>query len=36
MERDVRRWVEADAAIRAGRLTYEITPWFGIPGSTLT
>ncbi len=32
---EVQTWVEADPAVIAGRFTYEIYPWFGIPGGTL-
>jgi uncharacterized protein YciI len=32
---EIRKLVEADPAIIAGRLTYEIHSWFGIPGDAL-
>ena len=32
---EVRGWVEADPAVQAGRFTYEIFPWFSIPGAKL-
>lgn len=28
-------WVETDPAIKAGRLSYEIKPWYGAKGSVL-
>ena len=31
----VKRLSEGDPAVRAGRLTYEIYTWFGIPGEGL-
>lgn len=31
----VRQLCEGDPAVRAGRLVYEIYPWFGIPGDCL-
>ncbi len=32
---EVKRLSEADPAVRAGRLVYEIYHWFGIPGECL-
>ncbi len=32
---EVRRLLEGDPAFQAGRVTYEIHPWFGIPGDCL-
>jgi uncharacterized protein YciI len=32
---EVKRLSEADPAVQAGRLVYEIHPWFGIPGDSL-
>jgi uncharacterized protein len=32
---EVRRLSEGDPAVQAGRLVYEIYPWFGIPGESL-
>ena len=32
---EARTLVEADPAVKAGRLTYEIYPWFGLPGDSL-
>ena len=32
---EVKRLLEGDPAVKAGRLIYEIHPWFGIPGSCL-
>jgi uncharacterized protein YciI len=32
---DARRLLEAAPAVKAGRLTYEIHSWFGIPGDRL-
>ena len=34
-EEEVRKWVEQDPAFQAGRLAYEIYPWWGAKGSTL-
>ena len=31
----VKKLVEEDPAVKSGRLTYEIYPWFGIPGDGL-
>jgi uncharacterized protein len=32
---EVKRLSEADPAVKAGRLVYEIYAWFGIPGQSL-
>ncbi|MGA2820452.1 MAG: YciI family protein [Anaerolineales bacterium] len=34
-EDEVRQLLEEDPAVKAGRLIYEIHPWFGIPGDGL-
>lgn len=33
---EVKRLSEADPAVKAGRLVYEIYLWFGLPGDSLT
>lgn len=32
---EVKRLSDADPAVKAGRLVYEIYPWFGLPGDRL-
>lgn len=32
---EVKKYVEEDPAVKSGRLSYEIYPWFGIPGDGL-
>jgi uncharacterized protein YciI len=32
---EVKRLIEADPHVKAGHMTYEIHPWFGIPGYSL-
>ena len=32
---EVKKLVEEDPAVKSGRLTYEIYPWFGLPGDKL-
>ena len=32
---EVKRLIEGDPHVKAGHLTYEIHPWFGIPGYSL-
>lgn len=32
---EVRRLSESDPAVQAGRLVFELYPWFGIPGDGL-
>lgn len=32
---EVKEWAAQDPAVKAGRLTYEIHPWYGAKGATL-
>ena len=32
---EVKKLLDANPAVKAGRLRYEIHPWFGIPGDAL-
>jgi uncharacterized protein YciI len=32
---EVKKFLDGDPHVKAGSLTYEIHPWFGIPGQTL-
>ena len=32
---EVKRYLDGDPAVQAGRLVYEIHPWFSIPGDSL-
>lgn len=34
-EAEVRRLIDKDPNVQSGRLTYEVHPWFGIPGDQL-
>ena len=34
-QEEVKKLLDADSAVKAGRLRYEIHPWFGIPGDAL-